>query len=408
MSSRPVRLISLVLLVVLGLSGCATAPRVWQEPPALSADAREALNLQVYDRAADRVADKFFDASLRGVDWPAARARHREAARTAKDDETLYRAINALLAELGESHTVAVPPREAFQERHRTRVLTGFTMRPLEGQWVITRVLPGSAAEAAGVRRGWIVRSRDGAPLERRAPRFTMTPGQAVQFEFVDELDQVRAMTLVAGPVDSTPAREARHLEDGTLYVRFERFDLASIRWLSAQLEANRDAPAAIIDVRDNPGGLLMSARLAIAEFFPRRVEIGTFVQRGGREKETRSLTWGAAQYAGPVAVLVNGQSASSAEIFAHVLQHHRRAVIVGQTTAGAVIAALEYALPDRGRLQVPILDYLGLDGKRLEGAGVRPDVPVMPSLADLRQGYDRELAAAREALHRDAPVPTS
>ncbi len=397
-----------VVLVALALSGCATAPRVWTEPPVLSAEAREAHNLKVFDRAVERVEDRFFDASLRGVDWPAAKQRQREAARVAKNDEDLYTALNALLAELGESHTVAAAPREAFEQRSGTRVATGFMMRRVEGRWVVLRVYAGSAAEAAGVRPGWIVHSRDGEPLRIRGPRFAMKPGQEVRFEFYDEADRLVPLTLVAGPVDWSPRRESRLLDDGTLYVRFEKFDMETIRWLSRQLETHRDAPGAVVDLRDNPGGLLVSARFAIAEFFPRRVDIGTFVRRGGRERDTGSLTWGSARFEAPVVVLVDEGSASAAEIFAHVLQHHGRAMVVGRRTAGAVIAAMEYRLPDGGLIQVAVMDYLGLDGKRLEGAGVTPDVSVDVSLADLRRGHDAVLEGAREALREVAAVPTT
>jgi len=392
------------LLAALVLSGCATTPRVWTEPPVMSAEAREAHNLRVFDRAVARVEGRFFDVKLRGVDWPSARARHREAARQATTDEELYTALNTLLSELGESHTGALPPRDAFQERNGTRVATGFMMRRIEGRWVIQRVYPGSAAEEAGVQAGWVVLSRDGQPIPPLGQRFPMTPGQEIQFEFLDADDVVREMALLAGPVVWAPRRESRLLDDGTLYVGFERFDIATIRWLGKELETHRTAPAAIIDLRNNPGGLLMSARLAIAQFFPRRVEIGTFIQRSGREHDTGSLTWGSARFQGPVAIIVNEASASSSEIFSHVLQHHDRAVVVGRKTAGAVIAALDYRLPDGGLLQVAISDYVGLDGKRLEGRGVTPDVTVPVTLSDLRRGRDAELEAARAALRKAAP----
>ncbi len=403
MSRASLTLRTFALLAALVFSGCATAPRVWTDPPALSAEAREAHNLRIFDRSVARVESRFFDVKMRGVDWPEARARHRAAARRATTDEELYTELNGLLGELGESHTGALPPRDAFQERNGTRVATGFMMRRIQARWVIQRVFPGSAAEQAGVRAGWVVVSRNGQPIPPLGQRFPMTPGQEIQFEFLDADDVVREMTLLAGPVVWTPQRESRLLDDGTLYLGFERFDVSTIRWLGRELEANRMAPAAIIDLRNNPGGLLMSARFAIAQFFPRRVEIGTFIQRSGRERDTGSLTWGSARFQGPVAIIVNEASASSSEIFSHVLQHHSRAVVVGRKTAGAVIAAMDYRLPDGGLLQVAISDYVGLDGKRLEGRGVTPDVTVPVTLADLRRGYDAELEAARAAL-RNAP----
>src|SRR5690606_1609887 len=99
---------------------------------------------------------------------------------------------------------------------------------------------PGSSAEAAGVRPGWLVRSRNGLALDAGPRSFVMEPGQEVAFEFVDEHDTLHAMTLVAGPVGWLSRRESRVLDDGTLYLAFDRFDVGTIRWLSGQLEAHR------------------------------------------------------------------------------------------------------------------------------------------------------------------------
>ena len=106
--------------------------------------------------------------------------------------------------------------------------------------------------------------------------------------------------------------------------------------------------------------------------------------------------------------ILVDEASASSAEIFSHVLQQKGRAIVVGRTTAGAVIAARHYRLPDGGQLQLAIQDYVGLDGRRLEGAGVVPDVPVTVRLDDLRQGRDVDLAAALAVLAASPVLPSS
>ena len=125
-------------------------------------------------------------------------------------------------------------------------------------------------------------------------------------------------------------------------------------------------------------------------------------VRRSGRESAQGARQWWPASYTGTVAILVDNSSASAAEIFSHVMQFHHRAIVVGRRTAGAVIVAREYFLPDGGRLQVATEDYRGLDGKRLEGNGVKPDVEVELKLADVRAGRDRDLEAALRALEAD------
>lgn len=93
--------------------------------------------------------------------------------------------------------------------------------------------------------------------------------------------------------------------------------------------------------------------------------------------------------YEGRVAILTSDTTASSAEIFSRTLQHYRRAIVVGQTTAGVVLGGFNRPLPGGGYMNVTELDFRGADGQRLEGGGVKPDVAVEPTLADLRAGRD-------------------
>src|SRR6185503_9219405 len=90
-------------------------------------------------------------------------------------------------------------------------------------------------------------------------------------------------------------------------------------------------------------------------------------------------------------------------EIFAAVLQDHGRATIVGRRTAGAVLASWFYRLPDGGELQLSREDYYAPSGRRIEGAGVEPDIVVPRRLADLRARRDVDLATAVRVLQTDA-----
>jgi carboxyl-terminal processing protease len=127
---------------------------------------------------------------------------------------------------------------------------------------------------------------------------------------------------------------------------------------------------------------------------------MGRFVRRDGKERETSGFALFSARYAGRVAVLIGPGSASASEIFAHVMKNEKRATLVGRRTAGAVIVSRFYGLPGGGRMQIPIQDYLGVDGERLEGRGVEPEITVpAATLADWRAGRDPELQAALAVL---------
>ena len=403
-ATRPWWLLGL-LAAALFAGGCASvsAPPI---PRAMSATERVAYNRRVFDRAWSLIDRKFFDGKFGGVDWPAMQARYRPAAEEAPDDETLYREINTMIGELNASHLVAISPRYAYEDRTHRRAAVGIRFRRVEEQWAVTDVLPASPAELAGVQRGWVITRRDGKPIGDEL-HSGVKEGQPVAYEFLDEAARPQARTMTARTLSVKPRTEARELEGGVLYLRFDEFAWASRGWLNQQLKEHRLARGVVIDLRQNPGGNAIALWAALGEFFPKRVPAGTFIRRSGGVWNTKSFSWFSAHYDGPLTVLVDGASASCSEIFAHVLQYHKRAVLIGRKTAGAVILSWFYGLPAGGRLQMAIQDYRGLDGQRIEGNGIVPDRVVPLKLADLRSGRDADLDLALQVLqqpiHADA-----
>ncbi|HVU24365.1 MAG TPA: S41 family peptidase [Opitutus sp.] len=392
----------LALLVALLAGGCATPVTEYHEPPPLTASERTALNAQVFDRAWQLVDDKYFDARFRGVDWRAQCARYRPAAVKAQDDAELYRVLNDMCGELKESHLTALAPRRTHELETEHRAAIGIRWQLIDGKRVVMDVVPGGPADQAGIERGWLLVSRNGAPL-REGETFVAHVGEAVTFGFLDLQNQPRTLTVTPQLI-TFDQLETRELAGGCVYLRFDKFDRDALAWLSDELKRHEAAPGVVLDLRLNGGGSTFALSMAIAEFFPRRVEEGRVIRRSGWEREARSFAWNSARYRGRVVILTGAATASAAEIFAHVLQYHGRATVIGQKTAGAVIYARNYALPGGGSLQVPVMDFVGLDGKRLEGRGVTPDiVEPPPTLADRRGDRDTALVAALDVLERPA-----
>ncbi len=99
--------------------------------------------------------------------------------------------------------------------------------------------------------------------------------------------------------------------------------------------------------------------------------------------------------FAGPLAILVDGLSGSATEVFTGGLQAVGRARIFGQTTAGGVLPAMTYTLPNGDVLMHAVGDFVTAKGERLEGRGVIPDEAVTLTRADLLAGRDAALLAA-------------
>lgn len=391
---------TILALAALLLAGCIStpAPRVSLAgiPPERVAQAQ--ANRAVFERAWALVADRHYDPKLSGIDWKAAGEKFGAQAAAAKDEAALYAVLKAMLDPLDDSHTHAIAPTQARERRTQQRARTGFGMTRLEGRWVVNEVLLGSPAAEAGVQVGWIAVSRNGERLGERT-RFNAKEGETLEWVFLDAQDREVRVNAVARMLPTAPRQEARALEGGFVYLRFDEFDGPDRRWLGRELKKHIAAPGVVIDLRRNPGGETFSLGITIGEFFGRSVDCGTFITRGGDRSVKWSWQLGSAKYAGKVAVLVDGVTGSAAEIFSAVLQDHGRATIAGRKTAGAVLASRFYRLPDGGELQLSREDYIAPKGRRIEGKGVEPDVKVERTLADLRAGRDSDLEAALRVL---------
>ncbi|MBE2213986.1 MAG: hypothetical protein IAE82_08955 [Opitutaceae bacterium] len=403
---RSATLLIAAALALAALPGCIG---VWGRAPVTPADApaaydsRQAYNRRVYDVAWDAVRRHYYDAAMHGVDWNAARDRHRPRAEAAADEAALYEAINALLGELEDEHTYAASPDEVEEDRRHQGVLVGLISSPYGEQdthRLVLDVLPGSSAAASGVQPGWVLVRVEGRPPGEVLGPGRLQDGQQVRCEFLDNTDTPRLLTLTAKPVSVDPIRTVRVLDGGAVLMRFDRFDLDTARWVRAQLKAHKKAPAMIVDLRQNPGGEALALARALGEFFPHSIPMGRFVRRSGDDEPLRaSPGLVGARYPGAVAVLVSENSGSSSEIFAHAIQQQKRGIVLGAKTSGAVLGAETGSLPGGGELQVSVRDYLTADGKRLEGAGVTPDIAVETTIDDLRAGRDPVVAAALERL---------
>lgn len=394
----------MALVLALAVAGCTTLPQARVSLAGLPSSqvAQAEKNLSVFNAVWDLVNRKHYDPKYQGVDWEAAAAEFGPRAARAVDNRELYRVLNEMVGQLRDSHTHVLTPDQADERRTRLRARTGFNMARVEGRWVVTEVLEKSPAAEAGIREGWIVLARNGVPLGQEID-FRPSAGEAARWEFLDEQDRRIELAPEAKSLSIAPRQAARELGEGFVYLRFDEFDRVDRRWLSRQLKQHRNARGVVVDLRRNGGGDTFSLSTIVGEFFDRPVDLGTFITRSGARTIPSSWQLGSAKYRGPLVVLVDGATASAAEIFAAVLQAHDRATIVGRRTAGAVLASWFYRLPDGGQLQLSRMDYIAPDERRIEAEGVVPDVVVPRTLADLRARRDPDMEQAIEILRRAA-----
>lgn len=413
------RLIShLTLAATMGLTLVATPASAARLDPLTAAatagtatltPARARMNQRVFDQVWNEVRASYYDPRLHGVDWTGARRTYRAEALAATSDRALYRVLDQMLDLLDDDHASAQSPAVARRNDtlRQRRPVMGLTLRRDEDDvdlYTIEGVRDGSPAQEAGVEDGWRL-NVGGA--DTWFPEMDVAEGRPVSLALVDADGAPRPLVLTPRVMDPKPAFVADRSRPGVAVLRVEGFEQGLGRWIGdqlAQLEPDTDV---ILDLRGNAGGRLMEADAVLSCFLPRDRVWATRTSRNGRRIPMRT-EGGCGDLKTPavndVAVLVDGESRSAAELTPAALQEAGRAVVVGEPTAGAVLISQETRLPDGGKLTLSRADFVTSGGVRLEKRGVTPDVLAAKGPEDRRAGRDPALDAAIAALaHRTA-----
>lgn len=358
---------------------------------------RAALNARVFDRVWGEVKADYYDPGLHGVDWTAARDRFRPQALAAADEQALYGVLRQMMGLLDDDHAAVSAPasvrrREAMRQR---RAVMGLTLYPEDdGAWRVEQVRAGSPAEEAGVGLGWRLERIDG---RRWAPDLDLTEGRAVALEMLDDAGAPRAVSVLPREMDPAPVFSLNTSREGVAVIRIEAFEAGLGRWMARTLDALPPGTDVILDLRANPGGRLAEADAVLSCFLEPRRPWATRTGRTGRRVVMRtSGGCGDGPYPVELAVLVDKTSRSAAELTPAALQEARRAAVIGEQTAGAVLISQDRDLPDGGRMTLSLADFVTQGGVRLEKRGVTPDVLVPArTVEDRRAGRDPALETA-------------
>ena len=367
---------------------------------------RARMNQRVFDRVWSEVRTQYYDPGLHGVDWNAARRTWRPVALTAPDDRTLYRVLGGMLDLLDDDHAGVSPPAVARRQDtlRQRRAAIGVSLRPEPSgdAYLIERVRPDSPAAEAGVAAGWRLITGEGALW---TPEQDIAEGRAVTLSLVDGEGAARPLTLTPRMMEPTPPFVADRSRPGVLVLTVDGFEVGLGRWMGDQLANLSPETDVVIDLRGNPGGRLVEADAVLSCFLPHGRLWAARTGRSGRRVDLRT-GGGCGDLDEPVehdvAVLVDANSRSAAELTPAALQEAGRAVVVGAPTAGAVLISQETNLPDGGRLSLSRADFVTAGGVRLEKRGVTPDVAAPLTPEDQRAGRDPGLDAALAALRAD------
>ncbi|WP_221030833.1 S41 family peptidase [Actomonas aquatica] len=264
----------------------------------------------------------------------------------------------------------------------------GVQIERREDQVVVVAPIAGTPGERAGILRGDVVlavegESMRGKTLNEVVERMRGKPGTSVQVSFGREgVDEPIELTIVREFIRVESVTDVRMLEGNIGYVRIVQFSEPTAEEMHAALAQllGEGARALIIDVRNNPGGLLTSAADVLEPFFERG---DLLVYTQGRQAEDREELRSRNEKDPielPMAVLINAGSASAAEILAGALKDTGKAVVVGERSFGKGSVQTLFRLNEGEALRLTTARYYTPGGETIHERGVPPDVEVIMS----------------------------
>jgi carboxyl-terminal processing protease len=331
------------------------------------------------------------------------------------DDKTLLNAaINGMLSEL-DPHSDYLPKQDYKRLDDTTRGHysgIGVDVQIEEQRIIVRSVIVPSPADTAGINPGDVILSIDGQPVNGRFLRDSIDeisgePGTSVSLEIKPEEGEIRTVEIIREYV-IVPTVSFELLDKQYGYFRVSVFNRNSASHLEESLISIKQdgilLRGLIIDLRNNPGGILQQA-VSMADGF---LEQGLIVSTRGRNSTMQmefSANEGEWLPDTPVIVLVDRGTASASEVFAGALQDHGRALIVGERTFGKGSVQSVLPLRNGGGIKLTTARYYTPSGRSIQAEGIRPDIVVEPmELVDSEDGRIREADLDRH-LENDMDV---
>jgi tricorn protease len=377
----------------------------------------EAERKQVFEEAWRTMKYRYYDPSMHGVNWAAAKDVYETLLPDVADVDELHTVIMMMIGKLNSSHTGisggGLVPGQQPADRVQTRY-PGFDLEPdSSGYYKVSYIYHKGPADHDYVKLkvGDYILTVNGKDLksgDNYWQYFNELPGRKFEFTVNSKPDMEGSWSLSLDPVnqraqdnldydrwvDERQAMVAKLSNDQIGYLHIREMNQAGLQKFQRDLLENQDKKALIIDERFNGGGGIDQELL---EILNQRTKYQTI-----RGRDSVDLPRPIQAYFGPMVVLQNERSASDAEMFPEGFRALGLGKVVGVPTYGAVIGTGEYDLLDGSSLRTPEFGVFGQKGQDLENYGVPPDVLVDNTPADFLSGHDRQIEKAIETLQAE------
>lgn len=341
-------------------------------------------------------------------------------------NEIVEKALNGLMSNL-DAHSSFLDAKNFKEMQIQTSGEfggLGITVGQRDGALTVIAPIEGTPADDAGLQAGDIIlkindKSTLNMTLDEAVSLMRGKPKTSINLTIVRKSKKEPLVVTIVRDIIKIESVYTKTVDPDLLYIRVTNFDKKVTRDVKKALLDHPKAKGIVLDLRNNPGGLLDQA-VGLVDLF---VAKGVVVSQKGRneeEDEVFEAKRGGTYTSIPLVVLVNGGSASASEIVSGSLQDHKRAVVVGEKTFGKGSVQVILPIDNDEALRLTIARYYLPSGRTIQAVGVTPDIQVAPGRceksetnyslkeADLKKHLESELTKIENGGKKTAkPVKT-
>jgi len=308
-------------------------------------------------------------------------------------EELMDKALEGMLSNL-DAHSSYLKQKDYKKLKVQTKGEfggLGITVGMRDGALTVIAPIEGTPADKAGLKSKDIILKIDdkstlGMSIDDAVAIMRGKVGTPIDLTIVREGETKPLSIHIVRGIIKIQSVYAKNIGDDITYIRVTSFDQKVVEDVSKEIKKRKKTTNGIIlDLRNNPGGLLDQA-VGLTDLF---VDKGDIVSQKGRNEEdnksfkaSKSTTITKV----PIVVLINGGSASASEIVSGALQDHKRAVLLGENTFGKGSVQVVLPIIDGEAIKLTIARYYLPSGRTIQALGVKPDIEVQPGIVNVKK----------------------